>query len=164
MVPRSQVGAQCSHSSFLTEMANPHSDIPQSGCGSIMRECSVVTMRVQLHLGPASDECKALFAVSHFFVIWQIGLGHLLFAPSCFFPDFVFFARCVVFSFPFYSFPFLLFPCAVVPQGDPEHSAWVASYLSSCLDPSSFPQRNYPMCRCSGLQNSKKTKTLLQGI
>jgi len=67
MVPRSQVGGQCSHSSFLTEIANPHSD--QSGCGSIMRECSVVTARVQLHLGPASDEYKALFAVSHFFVI-----------------------------------------------------------------------------------------------
>jgi len=33
-------------------------------------ECSVVTTRVQLHLGPASDECEALFAVSNIFVIF----------------------------------------------------------------------------------------------
>jgi len=38
-----------------------------------MSECSVVTTRVQLHLGPASDECKALFPVSHFFVIYYFG-------------------------------------------------------------------------------------------
>jgi len=59
--------------------------------------------------------------------------GHLLFVPSCFFPDFAFFTQCVVFSFPFPCFPFLLFSCVVVPQGDLEHNAWDARSLLSRL-------------------------------